>query len=318
VVGISVKTYRRWKENPQDRRKGTRKKNPRALTEEERAEILRVCCSERYEDCAPREIVARLQEEGVYLASVRTFYRVLKQEGKLPHRGNTRPPRKPYTPPELKADGPDQVYSWDITWLPTEVRGLFLYAYVVIDVWSREVVGWSIQEEESEACAMELFERLKRERNLKGVWIHADNGHPMRGSTFSVWLQNLGMFLSHSRPTVKNDNPYIESLFKTLKYHASYPGRFTGKEHAREWMGGFLDWYNTVHRHSGIGFVTPQQRKRGEDKRLFEKRNETLKAAWERLKHRFPKSGPKLWEYKRVVYLNPSKETRNYMWRKAS
>ena len=262
--------------------------------------------------------MARLQEEGVYLASVRTFYRVLKEAGKLHHRGNTRPARRPYTPPELKADGPDQVYSWDITWLPSTVRGLFWYCYVVIDVWSREIVGWAIHEEESEAHAQALFARIKRERNLKGTWVHSDNGHPMRGATFSVWLQNLGMFLSHSRPTVKNDNPYIESFFKTLKYHAAYPGRFGSVEEAREWMGGFIDWYNTVHRHSGIGFVTPEQRRRGEDKVLFEKRNQTLREAWERLKHRFPKTGPKLWEYKRVVYLNPSQETRNYLWRKAS
>ena len=175
--------------------------------------------------------MARLQEEGVYLASVRTFYRVGKEAGKLHHRGNTRPACRPYTPPELQADGPDQVYSWDITWLPSTVRGLFWYGY---------------------------------------------------------------------------------------SYHGAYPGRFGSVGEAREWMGGFIDWYNMLHRHSGIGIVTPEQRRRGEDKILFEKRNRTLREAGERLKQRFPKTGPKLWAYKRVVYLNPSQETRNYLWRKAS
>lgn len=288
------------------------------MSEQERAHLIQVCTSEEYKDIAPPEIVARLSEEGIYIASSRTFYRVLKAEGLLAHRGNTRPSKTSYKPPELKATGPDQVYTWDITWLPTFVRGIFLYCYAIIDVWSREIVGWAIHESESEDYARVLFGDLKARRNLQGTWLHSDNGNPMRGATFSVWLANLGMFLSHSRPLVKNDNPYIESFFRTLKYHAAFPGRFDSIEKARDWMGDFINWYNTTHRHSGIGYVTPQQRKNGDDLKLFEKRNQTLAEAWIRLPHRFPKTGPKLWSHKRVVFLNPSKDTRKFISKKVS
>ena len=318
AIGIHPRTYRRWKEDPIDRRRGSRKSNSRALSEQERRHIIEVCTSPEYRDVAPPEIVARLSEEGVYIASARTFYRVLKSAGLLNHRGNNRPARTPYSPPELKATGPDQVYTWDITWMPTTVRGIFLYCYAIIDVWSREIVGWTVHESESEEYARRLFRNLKSKRDLKGVWVHSDNGNPMRGATFSVWLANMGMFLSHSRPLVKNDNPYIESFFRTLKYHAAYPGRFDSMEDARDWMGDFINWYNATHRHSGIGYVTPQQRKNGEDVKLFEKRNQTLKEAWERLPHRFPKKGPRFWSHKKTVYLNPSKDTRKFISKKVS
>ena len=318
AIGIHPRTYKRWKANPSDSRKGCRKTNSRALTDEERQKIIEICVSNEYKDASPPEIVARLAEKGIYIASVRTFYRVLREAGKLHHRGNTRPVQNRYQPPELKATGPDQVYTWDITWLPTYVRGIFLYCYAIIDVWSREIVGWAIYESESEEHARTLFEGLRNRRNLKGTWIHSDNGNPMRGATFSIWLATMGMFLSHSRPLVKNDNPYIESFFKTLKYHAAYPGRFETKNSARIWMADFIDWYNRSHRHSGIGYVTPEQRRLGDDITLFEKRNKTLIEAWKRLPNRFPKSGPRMWRSKRVVYLNPSKETRNFITKKAS
>lgn len=310
AVGIHPRTFRRWRSDPIDRRAACRKTNRRALSEEERSRIVEICCSPKYRDVTPPEIVARLAEEGTYIASARTFYRVLKEAGKLHHRGNTRPPRTPYKPPELKATGPDQVYSWDITWIPSLVRGIFWYAYVIVDVWSREIVGWSIHHEEHERHAKVLFEQLRRRRNLSGTWLHADNGNPMKGATFAVWLATLGMFLSHSRPLVKNDNPYIESFFKTLKYHAAYPRRFETIEAAREWFADFIDWYNTTHRHSGIGYVTPQQRRSGASSELFRRRNETLRAAWEMHPERFPKTGPRFWRESRVVYLNPSAETR--------
>lgn len=317
-IGIHARTYRRWKCNPLDKRKGSKTHQYRALSEEEWHNILAVCTSTEFKDCTPAEIVARLEEQGIYLGSVRTFYRVLNAAGLVHHRGNTRPPRRKSCPPELKATGPDQVYTWDITWLPSSTRGIFYYCYAIVDVWSREIVGWSIHEEESEVHGRALFERLARTRNLSGVWVHSDNGNPMRGTTFSVWLTSLGMFLSHSRPLVKNDNPYIESFFKTMKYHAAYPGRFHSLEEARQWMGDFIHWYNTVHRHSGIGFVTPAQRMQGEDLTLFALRNATLMNAWKRLPHRFPKSGPKLWTSTRVVYLNPSQETRRFIHEKVS
>lgn len=318
ALGIHVRTYRRWKSDPVDRRKGSRKQNRRALSNEERQQIIAVCTSDRFKNSTPHEIVAILAEEGTYIASVRTFYRVLKAAGKLHHRGNSRPPRKPYRPPEVKATGPDQVYTWDITWIPSRVRGLFWYCYAIIDVWSREIVGWAIYESESEEHARELFEWLRARRSLDGVWLHADNGNPMKGATFSVWLATLGMFLSHSRPLVKNDNPFIESFFRTLKYHAAYPGHFEDISAAREWLGDFIDWYNTSHRHSGIGYVTPEHRRTGRDKDLFHARNQTLKAAWEQHPERFPKAGPRYWEHRHTVYLNPTLETRRLIYQKAS
>ncbi|WP_181015333.1 integrase core domain-containing protein, partial [Alkalispirochaeta sphaeroplastigenens] len=179
-----------------------------------------------------------------------------------------------------------------LTLLPSCVSGIFWYCYAVIDVWSREIVGWTIQTSESEEHARNLFESIKRRRNLSGAWLHSDNGNPMRGATFSVWLATMGMFISHSRPLVKNDNPYIESFFRTLKYHASYPGRFKTIDEARAWMGDFIDWYNTTHRHSGLGYITPEQRRSGEDITLFARRNETLRRAFEEHPERFPRTGP--------------------------
>ncbi len=243
---------------------------------------------------------------------------MLKAAGLLHHRSNSRPARRSHRPPELKATGPDQVYCWDITWLPSQVNGLFWYCYTVIDVWSREIVGWSIHQSEQEQYGRELFESIRQRRNLEGVWIHSDNGNPMRGATFSVWLASLGMFISHSRPLVKNDNPYIESFYRTLKYHAAYPGRFATIEHARIWMGDFIDWYNRMHRHTGLGYITPEQRRNGEDVRLFALRNETLHKAFLHHPERFPKGGPKTWKVQRVVYLNPSNETKKIIHKKGA
>ena len=186
AIGIHPRTYRRWREDRPDRRKGTRKTNARALSEEERQRIVEVCCEPEFRDKTPPQIVAILAERKPHLASARTFYQVLRAAGKLHHRGNGRPPRRPYTPPQLKATGPDQVYSWDITWIPSMVRGIFWYAYVIVDVWSREIVGWAIHPEESEEHARALFERLRLRRDLKGTFLHADNGNPMKGATFAV------------------------------------------------------------------------------------------------------------------------------------
>ena len=318
ALGVHPRTYARWKADPTDRRKGSRKRTTRALSDEERQQIITVCTSERFKDTTPGEIVAILAEEGRYIASERTFYRVLKAAGLLHHRTNSRPARRAYQPPELKATGPGQVFSWDITWIPSYVNGLFWYCYAVIDVWSREIVGWSIETSESEEHGRHLFASIRRRWNLKGVWVHSDNGNPMRGVTFAVWLANMGMFLSHSRPLVKNDNPYIESFFRTLKYHAAYPGKFNTIDQARSWMGDFIDWYNTAHRHSGLGYITPEQRRNGEDVHLFARRNETLRKAFKRHPERFPKTGPKQWKSMRVVYLNPSQETKRLIHKKAA
>jgi transposase InsO family protein len=311
VLGISTATFYRWKKvGAADKRKGARKRVVRKLTEEEREKIINVACEDRFKDSTPYEIVAILLDEGIYLASVSTFYRILRAAGLIHHRGNSRPGHKQDRPIELKANGPDQVYSWDITWLPTCVRGLFLFAYMIIDVWSRKVVGWEIHTEKSAAITEEMFKRLAREKNLKGVKLHSDNGHPMKGSMLLVTLHLMGVLPSFSRPRVSNDNPFIESFFKTVKFTPGYPGRFRDIEHTREWMADFVAWYNTEHRHSGIGYITPQQRHSGQVKKIMRFRNEVMEEA--RIIHPERFSGkPVRWSEHPVVYLNPSVETRH-------
>lgn len=311
VLEISTPTFYRWKNGGRmDKRKGARKRVARKLSEEERQKIIDVACEERFKDSTPYEIVAILLDEGIYLASVKTFYRILGEAGLIHHRGNSRPGHKQSRPEELKATGPDQVYSWDITWLPTCVRGLFLFAYMIIDVWSRKVVGWEIHTEESAKIAEDMFKRLAREKNLKGVKLHSDNGHPMKGSMLLVTLHLMGVLPSFSRPRVSNDNPFIESFFKTVKFTPGYPGRFRDIEHARGWMADFVDWYNTEHRHSGIGYITPEQRHSGQVKKIMRFRNEVMDEARKQHPERF--SGkPVRWSEHPVVYLNPSVETRH-------
>lgn len=310
VLRISVRTYERWKGGAhRDRRKGARRTLKRRLSEGEREAVSEVACSERFRDCTPYEIVAILAQEGTYLASVSTFYRILRGEGKLHHRGESRPAQRRSAPPELVASGPNQVYSWDITYLKTGVAGIFLYAYLVIDVWSRKIVGWSVESEESEQLAVELFRSLVRRQNLRGVRLHSDNGNPMKGATMLMTLYNLGVIPSFSRPRISDDNPYSESLFKTLKYTAGYPKHFRDLAHAREWMAAFLDWYNTEHLHSGIGYVTPQQRHEGIAATILDARNRTLEEAHRLHPERWSRA-PKKWTAPAIVYLNPSLQTK--------
>ncbi len=309
VLGITVRTYQRWKGGSLvDRRKGAARNLRRKLSTAEREELIRQACNDRFRDCTPYEIVAILAQEGTYLASVSTFYRVLRQQGKLHHRSNSRPATRRAGPPELVATGPNQVFSWDITYLKTGVSGIYLYAYLIVDVWSRKIVGWSVETEESEARAAQLFRNLQRTLHLRGVRLHSDNGNPMKGATMLMTLYSLGVIPSFSRPRVSDDNPYSESLFKTLKYTAGYPRYFRDLGHAREWMATFIDWYNTRHLHSKIGYVTPQQRHEGTAKAILETRNRTVEQAYQRHPERWSKP-PKRWTAPDTVYLNPTSAT---------
>jgi transposase InsO family protein len=306
VLEISVRTYYRWKSNPKgDSRRGAVKKVPRKLTEAERKEILNISCSERFADVNPYKIVAILLEEGIYIASVSSFYRVLREHDLVHHRRKGRVGKRKNVPPELVATGPNQVWSWDITWLKSAVAGIYLYAYVIIDVWSRKIVGWEVHERESDELAAELFHRLATEQDLRGVRLHSDNGNPMKGATMIMMLYRLGILPSFSRPRVSDDNPYSESLFKTLKYTAGFPKYFTDLSHSRSWMADFVNWYNNEHRHSGIGYVTPDQRHTGVSKIIMQKRNETIMNAYAVNPERWS-SKPALWEEAKEVFLNPS------------
>lgn len=310
VLELSVRTYQRWKQEPQgDRRKGSKKNVLRKLSSEERQGVIDTACDQRFANCTPYEIVATLAQEGTYLASVSTFYRILRADNKLHHRSESRPATKRNAPPELEATGPNQVLSWDITYLKTGVSGMFLYAYLVIDVWSRKIVAWSVETEESEQHAVQLFESLARRLNLRNARLHSDNGHPMKGATMLMTLYMLGVIPSFSRPRVHDDNPYSEALFKTLKYTAGYPRYFNDLQHARDWMASFVDWYNTEHLHSALGYVTPQQRHDGSAEAIYEARNRTLEQAYQQHPERWSRK-PKTWSAPKVVYLNPSQITK--------
>lgn len=310
TIGISIRAFQRWDQScNHDGRKGAKKKVPRKLTEEERQKVKDTACEKQYKDLNPYEIVALLAENGTYIASERTFYRILKAGGLLHHRGNTKPAIKKPEPDELVATGPSQIWSWDITWLRSDVRGLFYYAYVIKDIWTKEIIGWVIHDRENDELAATMFNRLKLKHNMRGIFLRSDNGNPMKGATMLMMLYSLGVIPSYSRPKVSNDNPFIESLFKTLKYTAGYPGQFKDIDHARIWMANFVNWYNTEHRHSAIGYVTPLERRSGAYNIIFEKRNDTLAAAREKNPERWGKK-IRVWGCNDTVYLNPGKETK--------
>ena len=304
TLEISFRSYLRWKAGKlDDGRKGAVKKVPRKLSEAEREAFYKEANTARFRDMTPEQIVSILCEEGTYYGSDRTLYRIFADKKALASRTESRKPGPSKKPPELVATGPNQVWSWDITWLRTDVKGLFYYAYVVIDVFSRAIVGWSIEDCESPEHAKKLFERIITRLGVKPKFVHADNGGPMRGVSLVAFLTELHVGLTHSRPRVSDDNPYIESFFRTVKYHVSFPSNFSTLQAARDWFALFIDWYNTKHRHSGIGYVTPLQKHNGLDIQLFASRQETLNNAARAHPERFVR-GPKTVAQPRVVYLN--------------
>ena len=270
LVGISLRTLQRWKRgNLKDRRKGAKKHVPRKLSFETENAITEVCTSERYRDQTPYEIVPLLLNDGIYFALVRTYYRVLKGLDMLHHRSNQRVRRKHAKPPERKATASNQVFTCDITYMPRTVKGLFFYAYVIMDIYDKCIVGWSVHEEECGVHSRDLFERTLKGRKIKLKALHADNGSPMKGITLRALLKELKVDVSHSRPRISNDNPFSESVFKTMKYRVSYPRFFATLTEAREWMAEFVHWYNTDHLHSSIGYVTPEQMRCGQAQAIF-------------------------------------------------
>ncbi len=278
VVGISMRTLQRWRTGlVTDRRKGAPKRVANKLEAEVIAEIIETACSPEYRNDTPYVMYVKLLEEQRYIASPRSIYRILKARGLLQRRTNSAPPTKRNRPPERVATGPNQVWSWDITYLPLTIKGFFVYAYVFLDIWSRKIVGWEIHEKETPELASQCFKRIVARNGAQPDYLHSDNGNPMKGLSMLVTLYSFGVLPSYSRPRVSNDNAYSEALFKTAKYVPFYPRYFTSLEHAQQWFADFVHWYNTRHRHSAIGYVTPDQRHAGIDKELFEKRNRTLK-----------------------------------------
>ncbi len=243
-IGISLRTLQRWRQRllGEDRRQGSCRHVPHRLTAEERQRILLTCNQPQYAAVPPSQIVPDLADQGIFIGSESSFYRVLRDHGQVHRRGRARLPQEPRQIPRLRATGANQVWSWDIIYLPTSVRGIWLYLYLVIDVWSRKVVAWDVDEREDPATAVDLVCRAcLRERISKGrkrpLILHADNGYAMRAATLESRLEQFGVFRSFSRPRVSNDYPYSESLFRTLKYRPDYPRKpFSSKEQACQWV----------------------------------------------------------------------------------
>jgi putative transposase len=293
LMGLSQRTLKRWRTADgtvtQDQRpEADRVEQPHQLTAEEKAAIVITCNLPEHRSLPPSQIVPLLADQGVYLASESSFYRVLKKHRQLNHRGRTQPARTVPAPTSFTATGPNQVWSWDISYCPSVVRGQHWYLYLILDIYSRKIVAWEVHETESGELARQLVERaLLRER----CWhnppvLHSDNGAPMTSYTLKARLAELGMPMSYSRPRVSNDNPYSESLFRTVKYCPKWPAQgFTSLQAVREWMLVFEHAYNEQHLHSGINFVTPASRHRGEDLEQLAHR----KAVYERAKNLNPR-----------------------------
>ncbi len=274
VIGISARTLQRWQLNRAavDGRVARVQQPANQFTEVEYRRILAIANSPEFGHLSPSQIVPRLADQGTYVACESSFYRILRAENQLKHRHAVRPGQERSKPRALSATAPNQLYSWDITYLPTKVVGIHFYLYLFLDLFSRKVVGWQIYEDESSELAAEVMRDICRREHIKPdqVVLHSDNGSPMKGATMLATLQSLGVIPSFSRPAVSNDNPYSESAFKTLKYRPDYPSRaFNDLSAARDWVAGFVHWYNHEHRHSAIQFVTPAQRHAGEDTALL-------------------------------------------------
>ena len=266
----------------------------------------------QYAHLPPSQIVPALADQGQYLASESTFYRVLREENQLTHRGRSKAPRCK-RPEELEASAPNQIWSWDITFLPTTIRGQFFYLYLFVDLFSRKIVGWEVYAEESAEHAADIVRKAYLREAIAGepLILHSDNGSPMKGATMLGTLQKLGVMPSFSRPSVSNDNAYSEALFKTLKYHPGFPDKpFETLEEARKWMLGFQRWYNEEHRHSALKFVTPAQRHSGKDKEVLHRRAALYEVAKAKQPERW--SGKcRDWSRPQVVTLNPRKSMKD-------
>lgn len=285
-AGISLRTYRRWLvegEIQSDQRPLCERPEPaNKLSQQERETIIAVCNQPEYAALPPTQIVPVLLDKGEFYASESSYYRVLREWKQLNHRGRSKE-RKGYPKPTTyTATGPNQCWSWDITYLPAAVKGQYYYLYLFEDIFSRKIVGQEVYEEESGELAASLVQRcIEREQCLREpLVLHSDNGSPMKSFTMKAKLEELGVTNSYSRPRVSNDNPFSEALFKTLKYVSNYPADgFGSLKAARDWVQGFVGWYNHEHKHSKIGYVSPAERHEGRDGEILAKRQQVLEAS---------------------------------------
>jgi putative transposase len=300
----------RAKKNKVDTDKSTEKSiSPRALKPEEKQSVLEVLHSERFVDKAPHEIYATLLDEGIYHCSIRTMYRILEEQEEVRERRNQL--RHPaYQKPELLATAPKQVWSWDITKLLGPVKWSYFYLYVIIDIYSRYVVGWMVATQESAQLAKHFIGEtcIKEQIAPEQLTIHADRGSSMKSKPVALLLTDLGITKTHSRPHTSDDNPFSESQFKTLKYRPDFPGRFGSIEDARSFCQDFFSWYNKEHRHTGISLLTPEIVHQGMSEQVLEARGKVLNVAYQSHPERFVKGVPTVKALPEAVWINPPKE----------
>lgn len=311
-LGITTRTLQRWK-NPhthtEDQRPlRTQYESERKLKEGEVALILETVNTPEFASKPPSQIVPALADRGVYIASESSFYRVLRRAGEQHYRGRAeRPSGKPKA--SHCATKPNQVWSWDITYLPGPIKGLYYFLYLIIDIYSRDIVGWEVWEEESAEYASRLIRKAVMSQGIRAsqtpLILHSDNGSPMKGATMLATLYELGVTPSRSRPRVSNDNPYSESVFKTCKYCPQYPTKgFVSLEASRKWCLDFVRWYRHEHHHSGIKFLTPNQVHTGKAESILEARQKVYELAKAKTPQRW--SGKtRDWTLPEEVWLNP-------------
>lgn len=298
--------YRFWKRKDNPVQPKDPVKPGRSLSDAEKEQVLLVLHSERFRDLAPQEVYATLLDEGVYLCSVRTMYRILEGNKEVRERRN-QAAHVEYAKPELLATRPNELWSWDITKLKGPVKWSYFHLYVIIDVFSRYVVGWMVADRESSELAKRLISETirKQEADGAGLTIHADRGSSMKSKCVALMLSDLGVTKTHSRPHVSNDNPFSESQFKTMKYRPEFPARFGCIEDARAFGVDFFDWYNNEHHHSGIALLTPETVHYGLAEEVNLKRNVTLERAYQLHPERFVRKQPEPPQLPTAVWINP-------------
>lgn len=307
AVGLAPTTVARWRTKAEDGRRGPITKPRNSLSTAERTAVLAVLNAPEYSSSSASTLVPQLATLGIYLASESTIYRIARELKLMKPRGRARD-RVNHRPRECTATGPNQVWAWDITYLPTQVRGRFVKLYLVLDVWSRMIVGAVVHASEDPSLAAELIEQSCTEQNVapNQLVLHSDNGGAMKGNTMLAKLEELGVMPSFSRPRVSDDNAFAESVMKTVKYNPAYPdGPFEDLDAAREWVSRFVAWYNEEHLHCGIAFVTPSQRHHGLDVEILAHRHRVYQEARARRPERWTGS-TRNWARPETVVLNPA------------
>jgi len=306
TLGLARASYYRWDLSPSSDSPEEKRPIPSwALSPEERQKVLDLLHTDRFIDQSPREVYATMLDQGTYLCSVRSMYRILDEQGEVRERRDQL--RHPvYQPPELLARGANQVWSWDITKLKGPVKWTYYYLYVLLDIFSRYAVGWMVARREQASLAQKLIEESCEKQSIKPgqLIVHSDRGPSMSSKPVALLLADLGVTKTHSRPHVSNDNPYSESQFKTLKYRPDFPERFGSMEDARGFCQTFFPWYNTEHHHSGIGLLTPEQVHYGFAKQIVKEREAVLKMAYQIRPDRFKKGPPKPMSLPEAVWIN--------------